>query len=68
MAVDCNFGEIGDCGRKRYAVGPKKADFLFELTLPAKSPGAGGTIAIVSDFANQGKAGDIYEIKVSDGT
>ncbi|MEQ1951824.1 hypothetical protein [Mesorhizobium sp. CN2-181] len=67
MAVDCNFGELGDCGRKRYAVGYEKADFLFELTLPAKSPGAGGTIAIVSDFANQGKAVDIYEIKVSVG-
>lgn len=65
MAVDCNFGELGDCGRKRYAVGYEKADFLFELTLPAKRPGAGGTIAIISDFANQGKAVDIYEIKVS---
>jgi hypothetical protein len=65
MAVDCNFGELGDCGRKRYAVGYEKADFLFELTLPAKRPGAGGTIAIVSDFAGRGTAVDIYEIKVS---
>ncbi|MDQ6437396.1 hypothetical protein RB623_25365 [Mesorhizobium sp. LHD-90] len=65
MAVDCNFGELGDCGRKRYAVGYEKADFLFELGPPAESPGAGGTIAIVPDFAEQGRAVDIYEIKVS---
>lgn len=65
MAVDCNFGELGDCGRKRYALGYEKADFLFELTLPAERPGSGGTIAIISDFANQGRAVDIYEIKVS---
>jgi hypothetical protein len=65
MAVDCNFGELGDCGRKRYALGYERADFLFELDLPAEQPGAGGTIAIVSDFANQGRAVDIYEIKVS---
>ncbi len=65
MAVDCNFGELGDCGRKRYALGYEKADFLFELNLPAEQPGAGGTIAIIPDFANQGRAVDIYEIKVS---
>ncbi|MBS3650035.1 hypothetical protein KEU06_15590 [Pseudaminobacter sp. 19-2017] len=65
MAVDCNFGELGDCGRKRYAVGYEKADFLFELGLPEVDPGAGGTIAIDPDFAGEGKSLDIYEIKVS---
>jgi hypothetical protein len=65
MAVDCNFGELGDCGRKRYAVGYESADFLFELALPEEDPGAGGTIAIIPDFANEGQAVDIYEIKVS---
>jgi hypothetical protein len=65
MAVDCNFGELGDCGRKRYAVGYEKADFLFELGLPEVDPGAGGTIAIDPDFDGEGKSLDIYEIKVS---
>lgn len=65
MAVFCNFGELGDCGRKRYAVGYERADYLFEVTFPAKDSGAGGTIAINSDFANTGNAVDIYEIKVS---
>jgi hypothetical protein len=65
MSVDCNFGELGDCGRKRYAVGYERADYLFEVTLPQTQPGAGGTIAIISDFTNAGRAVDIYEIKVS---
>lgn len=65
MMVDCNFGELGDCGRKRYSVGRDKGDYLFELDMPKASPGAGGTIAINSDFGNGGKAVDIYAIRVS---
>lgn len=65
MSIDCNFGELGDCGRRRYAVGYERADYLFELTLPQAAPGAGGTIAIVPDFAKQGRAADIYEIRVA---
>ena len=65
MSVDCNFGELGDCGRKRYAVGYQQGDYLFELDFPDADPGSGGTIAINSDFSNQGKAVDIYEIRVS---
>jgi hypothetical protein len=65
MSVDCSFGELGDCGRRRYAVGYEKADYLFELALPDVRPGAGGAVAVVSDFAQQGRAVDIYEIRVS---
>ena len=65
ISVTCNFGELGDCGRKRYAVGHERGEFLFEIDLPGKAPGAGGTIAISSDISNQGKAVDIYEIRVS---
>ncbi|MGO4842547.1 hypothetical protein AB4144_60790, partial [Rhizobiaceae sp. 2RAB30] len=65
ISVDCNFGELGGCGRKRYAVGYEKGEFLFEIELPNKRPGAEGTIAVNSDIANGGKAIDVYEIKVS---
>lgn len=65
ISVDCNFGELGGCGRKRYAVGYEQGEFLFEITLPDKRPGAEGSIAINTDIANQGKAIDIYEIKAS---
>jgi len=65
MSVECNFGELGGCGRKRYAVGADQGDYLFELDFRSQNPGAGGTIAINSDVAGQGKSADIYEIRVS---
>lgn len=65
ISVDCNFGELGGCGRKRYAVGYEQGEFLFEITLPDKQPGAEGSIAINTDITNEGKAIDIYEIKAS---
>jgi hypothetical protein len=65
FSIDCNFGELGDCGRKRYPATYEKRDFLFELQMPAKAPGSAGTIAITSDVDNSGKALDVFEIKVS---
>lgn len=65
ISISCNFGELGGCGRKRYAVGYERGDFLFEVAFPQKQPGAAGTIAIVSDIAGEGKAIDVYEIKAS---
>jgi hypothetical protein len=65
ISVDCNFGELGDCGRKRYAVGHEHNEYLFDVRFPNKRPGAAGTIAINSDFDKQGKSVDIYEIRVS---
>jgi hypothetical protein len=65
ISIDCNFGELGDCGRRRYTVGPGRADYLFDIELPDIRPGAAGTIAITSDVDNSGKAIEIYEIKVS---
>ena len=65
ISVSCDFAELGDCGRKRYAVGYERGEYLFDVELPANKPGAGGSIAINSDFANDGKAVDIYQIRVS---
>lgn len=65
ISIDCNFGELGDCGRRRYLVGITREEFLFEIDLPAIRPGAGGTIAINSDITGSGRAIDIFEIRVS---
>lgn len=65
ISIDCNFGELGDCGRKRYEVGRERGEYLFDVQFPDKRAGAAGTIAINSDVENQGKAIDIYEIRVS---
>ncbi|MDX8532758.1 hypothetical protein RFM41_13390 [Mesorhizobium sp. VK25A] len=65
ISVDCNFGDFGDCGRKRYAVGHERNEYLFDVQFPDKHPGAAGTIAINSDVDQKGKSVDIYEIRVS---
>jgi len=65
ISISCDFGEMGDCGRQRYAVGYERGEYLFDVELPGNRPGAAGSIAINSDFTNEGKAVDIYEIRVS---
>jgi hypothetical protein len=65
ISISCDFGELGDCGRKRYAVGYERGEYLFDVELGGNRPGAGGSIAVNSDFSNEGKAVDIYEIRVS---
>ena len=65
ISITCNFGELGDCGRKRYLVGYEKADYLFEIDLPRGSPGADGTIAIVSDVSDGSRALHVFEIRAA---
>lgn len=65
MSVECSLGELGDCGRKRYAVGVNAEEFLFEIDLPSVEPGAGGTIAINPDVEGRGRAVDIIAIRVT---
>lgn len=65
VSIDCNFGELGDCGRKRYDVKGDRGEYLFDVQFPDKRAGAAGTIAITSDVENQGRSVDIYEIRVS---
>ncbi len=65
ISVTCNLGELGDCGRNRYNLGMERGEFLFDMRLPDGDPGAAGTIAIISDVDNTGKAALIHEIRVS---
>lgn len=65
MSVECTLADLGDCGRKRYAVGATQEDFLFEIDLPAINPGAGGTIAINPDIEGSGRSVDIFAIRVT---
>lgn len=65
IAVECDFGALGDCGRKRYIVGQERSDFLFEIELPDGAPGAGGTIAVNSDVEGQGRSVDVFGIRAA---
>lgn len=65
IAVDCNFGNLGDCGRKRYLIDRDRGDYLFEIDVPDGNAGAPGSIAVVSDVEGEGRAVDIYGIRVA---
>jgi hypothetical protein len=64
ISVDCTLAELGDCSRRRYAVGATREEYLFEIDLPAARPGAGGTIAVNADVEGRGRAVDIHAIRV----
>lgn len=65
MSVECSLAQLGDCGRKRYAVGGNREEFLFEMNLPSAAPGAGGSIAINPDVEGGSRTVDIYAIRVT---
>lgn len=65
MSVSCKLGSLGDCGRNRYSVGPERAEYLFEVDVPAGNSGGAGSIDIVSDVASGGRPVEIYEIRVT---
>jgi hypothetical protein len=64
MSVNCDFGPLGDCGRKRYRVGHERNDFLFEIDLPDKKPSGAGRIVVNPDLGGGGNPLDIVEIRV----
>jgi hypothetical protein len=64
MSVNCDFGPLGDCGRKRYHVGHERNDFLFEIDLPDKKPSGPGRIVVNPDLGGGGNPLDIVEIRV----
>ncbi|MHC5232402.1 hypothetical protein [Brucella sp. LJL56] len=66
MSVNCDFGSLGDCGRRRYDVRDSISDFLFDMTVPSgQKAGRAGTITVNSDLSGSGKPVNIYEIRVS---
>ncbi|KAB2709607.1 hypothetical protein FHW20_002262 [Ochrobactrum intermedium] len=66
MSVNCDFGGLGDCGRRRYDVRDSVSDFLFDMEMPSgQKAGRAGTITVNSDLSGSGKAVNIYEIRVS---
>lgn len=65
ILVTCDFGPLGDCGRKRYVVSSENRDFAVGLDVPDIRPTGAGNIAIVTDFGNGGRSVDIIEISVA---
>lgn len=65
MSVTCALQGLADCGRNRYAVGIEKAEYLFEVNVPAGVAQGGGAIEIVSDVTGAGRSVELIEIRVT---
>lgn len=65
IAVSCDFGNLGDCGRKRFDISDASKEYLVQTQFPAgQEPGGGGVIKINSDVSQSGKSVDIISIRV----
>lgn len=66
ISVTCNFGDMGNCQRRRYDVTGSQSDFLFEVPFTANQrTQKNGTISIHSDLDGSGRAVDILAIRVA---
>lgn len=65
ISISCDFGTLGDCGRRRYVVGLHRSDFLFDLELGAGDPPSRPVISIVTDVEGEGRAIDLFEIRIA---
>lgn len=65
MSVVCDFGNLGDCGRRRFDVGIEAADYLFDVDFSnMKQAKTTGWLEIASDISGQGAAIEILNIRV----
>lgn len=65
IAVSCDFGTLGDCGRTRFDVSDANGEYLVQKQFPTdKKPSGGGVIKINSDVSQTGKSVDIISIRV----
>ncbi|MAY61920.1 MAG: hypothetical protein CML29_06890 [Rhizobiales bacterium] len=63
--VTCDFGTMGDCGRRRFNAETQASDALIEVDFTrALAPSSGGTISINSDVEGRGRAIDLFGIRI----
>lgn len=65
MSVTCDFGNMGDCQRRRYDVTGSQSDFLFDVKFDHRNQTQrNGIISINSDLSGTGRTIDIFAIRV----
>lgn len=64
IAVSCDFGNLGDCGRKRFDVSDASKEYLVQVQFPqGNAPAEGGVIKLNSDVTQSGKSVNIIAIR-----
>jgi hypothetical protein len=65
MSIGCNFGALGDCGRRRYDVATETGEYLFEIDMPQARPAGAGEIRISTALGGEPGTLDIFTLRVS---
>lgn len=57
MSVTCDFGTLGDCGRRRFNIDQAETELLFHVDLPdGAGPNERGSLILRTDIADDGRA------------
>lgn len=66
FTIFCQFAELGNCGRKRFTVGKRQENFIFDVLVndTVLPEGTDAFIAINTDISLKGAAIDLYSIRV----
>lgn len=66
FVIFCEFGSMGDCGRKRFVAGSNPKPILFDVLINDASLGTeeDAFISLNTDFEGTGRALDLYSIRV----
>lgn len=67
MSVSCELAGLQECGRSRYQVGTQRAEYLFEVDIPAGAARSDGVLLIVADATGDNRSLEIVEIRVTAG-
>lgn len=67
MSVTCDFGPLGDCGRRRFHVDQAETEFLFHVDLPDRAaPREPGLVILRTDIEGGGRAVNLLSARVRD--
>ena len=65
ISVTCDFGPLGDCGRRRFDVNQSEAEFLFRADLlDGATPSAPGSLEIRPDFEGGERAINLLSVRI----
>jgi hypothetical protein len=65
ISVECDFGALGNCGRRRYDVTIEQGEYLFDVEMPRAQPAGAGTISILTQLGGEPRSVDVFGLRVS---
>lgn len=68
VAIECDFGGLGNCGRHRFLLSQNRSDLLFEVDVKADgSPNGDGKLVINPDAGGEASEARLYSIHIQPG-